>query len=121
MAWSSGSSGAPSSNLYPGRGPGDGPRNALVADWLQLSEAERRLCDVVVVELLALAEHDWEHHQAQLVDQAGVCERRHQLRAAVDEDVAVDLVFDAPDFGFHVRAEHVRVVPVGVRERGGHD
>src|SRR6476661_2144837 len=95
MACSSESSTATLENL--GLRPVDLDRHALVADRLRLRQRERHL-GAVAEEPLALAEHDGEDHQPQLVDQAGVEQRADQLDASVYEDVAVDLALDA----FHV-------------------
>ena len=66
-----------------------------VADHLRVGELQRLLVARLAEQALAGAEHDREHHQPQLVDEVVLEQRLRELRAAVDDDVAVVLVASA--------------------------
>jgi hypothetical protein len=68
---------------------------------------------------LPLPQHDREHDQPQLVDEVALRQRLHELRAAVHDDVPVDLALHARGRLADVAAQHRRVVPLRLAERGG--
>src|SRR5215211_9113235 len=65
-----------------------------VADDLVIAEPQRLLVARLAEEALAGAQHDGEHHQPNFVDEVELEQRLRQLRAAVDDDVAVDLLLE---------------------------
>src|SRR5919204_3180102 len=85
-----------------------------VADGLDVGEAERLLVARLAKHPLAGAEEDREHHQAQLADQILVDQRLDQRRAAVDDDVAVDLVPQPRNLLADVAPDHGRVGPLRI-------
>ena len=70
---------------------------------------------------LALAEQHREDHQVELVDEAAREQRLHERRAAGHEDVAGEPLLQRADLLREVAAEHGRVVPLRVLQRGGDD
>src|SRR2546423_1572741 len=101
----------------------DDPRSAVAtADSLiqsvmadrgyPVEDFEQRASDVSV-DHPQVVEHYRKDHQAQLVDEPTCEQRLHELRAAGDEDVAVELLLQLPDLVREVAREHGRVVPLG--------
>src|SRR5918992_2710490 len=85
-----------------------------VAHRLRLGQLERLLVGGGSPERLSLAEDDREHHQPQLVDEVVLEQRLHELRAPVDDELAVELAHLFDD----VALEDRRVRPLRVLERG---
>ena len=61
-----------------------------------LDERQRRRLDAVREQALAAPERDREDHQVELVDEVVREQRLHERRAARDEDVARELLLQAP-------------------------
>ena len=96
-------------------------RSDAFADDVGLDEAKRLLVARLAEEPLARSEDDREDHHAQLVDEVVLDQRLHELGAAVDDDVGVDIVLELGDLGRDVALEHGGVVPLGLVERRGDD
>ena len=89
---------------------------------IDLGEPERqRIAAAALEEPLAAPEHDRKDHQPVLVDQMPFGEPLHELPAPGDEDVALVLGLQLRRLVGQVAAEHDRVVPGRLAERGRDD
>src|SRR6187200_2375629 len=88
-----------------------GEHGDTVADELRVEQAQRLLRGSVAEQALALAEQDWEDHQAQLVDEIALEQALDQLGATGDEDDPVDLAVQPRHLVRQVAAEDGRVLP----------